>query len=436
MLKTIATCPAHILSLAEARGVDSAELEPLLRGNDRAWRWHTSSCKSLAVGHRETHEAKLHTLYDSTDIRTPLHRDFEDDPCESKAQEKTLWYLIVEIEFGRLTDIAQATMRQTARPVTAGTRIARAHMQTVRVCVFHIDNTAARTKCLKVRMRLRQMFADCVRYQVDFVGGDANAASYRWKSTQYVHTPTASSFNIMAARSAIAANRAMSPSGPTIAGDTERPKGIIGIQMVTSNTSNELLNLERVYSTGTEQEKNDAGYDCIVLVAYSWGHTRKDKQELWDFDDKPPQEKERILREREESRAAIVAETLARPGVGSCTWHIYVQQYAMMLTNRHVWLSETDGDWHRPLLAFIRHKDDKNRRTRSAKATARRQQRPWYRSPAIAESTSGAQGSNPDRPATAAQEEDRPNFDLGNPWDRSNQWWSSWSPWWPSGWQR
>ena len=115
---------------------------------------------------------------------TPLRRYDSDDPCQSKAQDKLLWYLIVEVEFGALTDVAAATMRQTLRTVTAGTRIAKAHMGVARVCVFHIDNGSARTKRLKTRMRLRQMFADCIRYQVDFAGGDANAACYRWKGTQ------------------------------------------------------------------------------------------------------------------------------------------------------------------------------------------------------------------------------------------------------------
>ena len=32
-----------------------------------------------------------------------------------------------------------------------------------------------------------------------------------------------------------------------------------------------------------------------------------------------------------------------------------------MLTNQRVWLSDSDGDWHRPLNAFIGHQKDKSR---------------------------------------------------------------------------
>ena len=136
-------------------------------------------------------------------------------------------------------------------------------MEVVRVCVFHIDNAAARAKCLKTRMRLRQTFADCKGYQVDFVGGDANAACYRWKSTQFYHTPTASSLNIMAARSAIAANKCMMSSAACA-----DIKGLVGVQMVTSSASNELLKLARVYSTGTEERRRILSTiaSCSLLI--------------------------------------------------------------------------------------------------------------------------------------------------------------------------
>ena len=88
-------------------------------------------------------------------------------------------YLIVEIHYGSLTPEAVRASRPTARPVTAGTPIARAHMEDVRVGASHIHNEYARTKRRKVRMKLRQMLVDIAGYQVDFVGSDANAGNYR-----------------------------------------------------------------------------------------------------------------------------------------------------------------------------------------------------------------------------------------------------------------
>ena len=140
----IARCPAHIILLAEASGVNNEELAPLLQASDRPWCWTTSLCANLAVGVRENVGLSMGVLYDSTDIRTPLHRDYNDDPCESKPNEKILFYVIVEIHVGSLAQGAVDASRRASRPVIAGMPISRAHVESVRVCVYHLDNTAAR----------------------------------------------------------------------------------------------------------------------------------------------------------------------------------------------------------------------------------------------------------------------------------------------------
>ena len=85
--------------------------------------------------------------------------------------------MIVGIDFGFLTQMAVHGHAWSS----------------ARVCVYHLDKESVCVRCQRSRVRLRQMFADCVRYQTDFVGGGANAASYSWKTTQLLHAPTVSS---------------------------------------------------------------------------------------------------------------------------------------------------------------------------------------------------------------------------------------------------
>jgi hypothetical protein len=220
-------------------------------------------------------------------------------------------------------------------------------------------------------------------------------------------------------------------------------RGTVGVQMVTRNTSNDLLKLARVYSTGTEGEKTVLEYDCVVLIAYSWGHTAKERKEYRDAVALPFTERERYAAEEARRRAAIVANTIARPGVGEYAWNMYVQQYAMQLTNQHVWLSETDGDWHRPLIVFMRHEKDKNRRVRSAKAIARRSQRRFYGSSATAETdnpnsqrTATVDPASSSSQGTATAGQQTPQGDDSQGWSQNQSWSRGWQDWWSSGWRR
>ena len=69
LLKMRATCPARVFLLQEAAGIDNDELAPLLGNRDRAWRWATSCCKTLAGGARETANLRMRFMCDPTDCR-------------------------------------------------------------------------------------------------------------------------------------------------------------------------------------------------------------------------------------------------------------------------------------------------------------------------------------------------------------------------------
>eukprot|EP00439_Symbiodinium_sp_Y106_P049039 s5925_g6.t1 len=55
----------------------------------------------------------------------------------------------------------------------------RAGTDRVRVCAFHLNNVVASKKISIAHECLATMFADCLHYQVDLIGGDANMALYR-----------------------------------------------------------------------------------------------------------------------------------------------------------------------------------------------------------------------------------------------------------------
>ena len=125
--------------LAEAAGIDSDELRPFFKRQgtgagvqDTMWEFVTSADKNLAVGVRTSPGMYIKKLYDSTDVTTPLHRDYSDDPCTSKATEKTLWYMICEIEYGDLPRERQQghgpVTRSDRRPAPVGDRLPRCHM--------------------------------------------------------------------------------------------------------------------------------------------------------------------------------------------------------------------------------------------------------------------------------------------------------------------
>ena len=53
----------------------------------------------------------------------------------------------------------------------------------IRVCMFHLRNTMARARVALAHECLGTMFADCLHYQVDLIGGDPNMALYRARAS-------------------------------------------------------------------------------------------------------------------------------------------------------------------------------------------------------------------------------------------------------------
>ena len=63
--------------------------------------------------------------------------------------------------------------------VSLATSLTRAGSDRIRVCMFHLNNVIAAGRVALAHEALGTMFADCLHYQVDLLGGDANMALYR-----------------------------------------------------------------------------------------------------------------------------------------------------------------------------------------------------------------------------------------------------------------
>ena len=90
-----------------------------------------------------------------------------------------LTYMIVDIEHGKtLPHGSQGS--QPSRNQVPGASLtapfARAGMNSIRVCVFHLSSSIASGQVSLPHECLASMFIDCLHYQVDLIGGDPNMA--------------------------------------------------------------------------------------------------------------------------------------------------------------------------------------------------------------------------------------------------------------------
>ena len=87
--------------------------------------------------------------------------------------------MIVEIVYGKTLPIGQQKNRDDFSKSALTNCLTRAGSDRTRVCMFHLNNVIAATKVALAHEALGTMFADCLHYQVDLLGGDANMALFR-----------------------------------------------------------------------------------------------------------------------------------------------------------------------------------------------------------------------------------------------------------------
>ena len=348
--------PAHIICLAEADGINSQDMRHRLSG----WKFLSSHDSNLAVGVRGN-DASLQVLYDSTDPNAPGGRDYPDDPTAPLEPEATLWYLIVEVDMGTIdaSDHPDYQKGKGAKGkgqarVRASGRVHRASFDKVRVLTFVINNKKAAASLHNVRLRLRQMLLDVARYQVDFLGGDANAAMYKYFGHQPVPNVRQSAFIVMLNTLIAAVNSVLTA-----------PEHKVHADFVSSNAQEKLMRIQTLFEQETSTkaweiiQKEDLSPDCVVGVILSWGHSQP------------------VMKWRDEQGAKQYS-ALAVKALGYTEFFVKTAEFPLMLTNKHLWLStEGNGDcsWHCPLFIRLRLLPDKNKRKRTASKVEQRNQR-------------------------------------------------------------
>ena len=265
-------------------------------------------------------------------------------------------------------------------------------MQIVRVMTFIINNKMAAEKCANTRKRLRQLFIDAARYQVDFMGGDANGAMYKYFKSQKCPSILKSSFSVMLRTYIKAMNICI-----------DDPKKMIHAQMVSSNSADTLREIEKLCNDNQDPNpwetmgNENITIDCIVGVVFSWGHSPS------------------LAAWREEKGEDLFRETNSS-NLGYPEWSVKVSEYLMMLDNHHLWLRKMDKDWHTPLLLRIRTIPTRNirRRTEEGKEKRRAKQR-----------EKNAQRWADRYPEQPQWQQPRRSWNSGD-WQSSgwNQWWS------------
>ena len=147
MLRLIMNQTSHIMMLVEGTSLSFNQWDEKLR----AANWTLSSSDD------HHHWVGVRTASSGTSI-TPLV-----DNCGSLHQK--IWYAVFDVKLGNTSD---------GRPVWKGGQ------NVYRVMVVHIHHAVARTACRSCRINFADLLVLCAHFQVDLMGGDFNAFSYRY----------------------------------------------------------------------------------------------------------------------------------------------------------------------------------------------------------------------------------------------------------------
>ena len=129
------------------------------------------------------------------------------------SRERKCWYLIVEVTWGK--QVMQETPCSFNNLLEQDGAISKGGLKTVRLCTFHIDHTCARHRAEVTRAWIKDMLAMCLRCEVDFLGGDGNAATYSYLNGQSTPWMGRSNLAMMLERARLAWNEKVMRSVPS-----------------------------------------------------------------------------------------------------------------------------------------------------------------------------------------------------------------------------
>ena len=160
----LARSKSHLFMLSEASEINDGERRFL---HERGWMTLSNKHGDILIGSRVNDvESSMKRLAGSA-MAGVAHEAL---PCS---------YMMVEIIYGKTLKVGLQGNRDDFPKASLQTTLTRAGTDRIRVCMFHLNSGVAGDKVALAHEALGTMYADCLHYQVDLVGGDANMALYR-----------------------------------------------------------------------------------------------------------------------------------------------------------------------------------------------------------------------------------------------------------------
>ena len=164
LISSLARSKSHLFMLCEASEINDGERRFL---RERGWMTLSKRHGDILMGFRVNDvESSMKRLAGSTLVGVA----HEALPCS---------YMIVEIIYGKTLKVGLQGNRDDFPKASLQTTLTRAGSDRIRVCMFHLNSGVAGDKVALAHEALGSMYADCLHYQVDLVGGDANMTLYR-----------------------------------------------------------------------------------------------------------------------------------------------------------------------------------------------------------------------------------------------------------------
>ena len=254
MLRLIMNQTSHIMMLVEGTSLSVIQWDEKLR----AANWTLSSSDD------HHHWVGVRTASSCTSI-TPLV-----DNCASLHQK--IWYAVFDVKFGSTSD---------GKPVWKGGQ------NVYRVMVVHIHHAVARTACRSCRINFADLLVLCAHFQVDLMGGDFNAFSYRYYksgSQQIAASLQDSSLAVMLRRfdEGINAKRDVNTNHPEYKFKSDiymayHDEHIDEYRLMRDAILDEVTDAARESSKIPRLQKAlqefDENFDVIGLINFNWDHT-------------------------------------------------------------------------------------------------------------------------------------------------------------------
>ena len=147
MLRLIMNQTSHIMMLVEGTSLSVNQWDKKLK--EANWTLGSSDDRHHWVGVR--------TASSGTSVTKLV------DNCGSEHQK--IWYAVFDVKMGFTSN---------------GTQVWKGGQNVYRVMVVHVNHAVARTACRSCRINFADLLVLCAHFQVDLMGGDFNAFSYRY----------------------------------------------------------------------------------------------------------------------------------------------------------------------------------------------------------------------------------------------------------------